>query len=144
MYNTDIKHNFNFVKTFTAFNKLFFYIHAIDCIIQITVLKMDDQENLMDKLTTFLDIFKALANDFDIINLNSMVDLTCGCRKPVYLIMIQLGCQVKYCETPICREHDWEHQFSCNRTMKDICVQFFDLNLKNPNSPYHFTLHPRR
>ena len=105
--------------------------------------KMNDQENLMDELTTFLEIFKDLTGDFDIANLNSVVDLTCGCRKPVYLIMIELGCQVKYCEAPICREHDWEHQFSYNHTMKDICVQFFDLNLKNPNSPYHFTLHPR-
>ena len=105
---------------------------------------MDNQEDMMEQLTRFLEIFKGYTGYFDIVDLKSMVDLTCGCQKPVYAIMIELGCQVKYCVAPICREHDCEHQFSYDCSLKNICVQFFDFNLKNPNSPFHFTLHQRK
>ena len=105
---------------------------------------MENQEKLMEKLSDFLEIFKGFTGNFDIADFKTMLDLTCGCRKPVYVIMIEVGFQVKYAATPICDEHEWEHQFSYDWSVKHLCKDFFDFNLKNPNSPYHFTLQPRK
>ena len=118
---------------------------------------MENQEKLMEKLSDFLEIFKGFTGNFDIVDFKTMLDLACGCRKPVYVIMIELGFQVKYAASPLelgfnvkyaaipfCDDHDWEHQFSYDWSVKHLCKDFFDFNLKNRNSPYHFTLQPRK
>ena len=105
---------------------------------------MENQDYLMRKLMVFLDIFKDLTGNFNITDFKTILDLTCGCRKPVYVIMIEHGFHVKYATSTICHEHDCEHQFSYDWTVKNLCMDFFDFNLENPNSPYHFTLQPRK
>ena len=89
--------------------------------------------------TNIVDIVETSSDIYGVIDLHAMVNLSCGCQQLLYVVMLVIGLQVKHSQPIVCPIHNVKHDFSDHDEMKDYCVQFFDSNAQDSESPYFFT-----
>ena len=76
------------------------------------------------------------------INVNSFMNLKCGCIIPLHTLMLVMGAQVKRGEHCVCPLHHTDHDFTDDVLMKEYAVIFLEHSQSGIEGPLVTSLPP--